>query len=160
MPSLFVPLDGRITSQNVLTSPDGTTAFMCVYPGNETEGNSYQITLATIATYVLANSFTREVITTGATIGDPYVVDVLNDAVLVNKAVGAATYITCPLAATFTSEQQILFKDTKGDADTNPITITFTGGELCDGLSSVTISNPYGWVRLAAFPGGGKWYMC
>jgi len=55
----------------------------------------------------------------------------------------------------------ILIKDLKGDAATNPITINFTGGELCDGLTSgqISIQNPYGWVTIAPVPGASAWYM-
>ena len=39
------------------------------------------------------------------------------------------------------------------------ITITFTGGQLCDGLSSIVISDAYGWVKIFPVPGGSAWYV-
>lgn len=74
----------------------------------------------------------------------------------INKAVGEATSVVAPLAAD-RGVLPLTIKDIKGDADSNPITITFTGGELCDGLSSLVISNPYGWVTI--YPRTGAYYQ-
>jgi hypothetical protein len=93
----------------------------------------------------------REVTAAGAV-----TIDVVDRIVGINKTVGAATAVTAPLAAD-RAELPLTIKDIKGDADTNNITITFTGGELCDGLSSILISNPYGWVTL--YPRAGAYYM-
>ena len=53
----------------------------------------------------------------------------------------------------------ILIKDFKGDANTNNIALTFTGGELCDGQATVTIDTNSGWVTINPNPSGGGWYL-
>jgi hypothetical protein len=52
----------------------------------------------------------------------------------------------------------VYIKDLKGDADVNNIRISFTSGELCDGDSTITIANEYGWVTLNPLSGDGAWY--
>lgn len=159
MPGLAVPIDGRLTSQNVLASPTGDSVLYIVSPGNETTGNSYQVTLATLAAYFTGQTYETVLVTTGATVGDPYVVQAADGRVLLQKSVPSASYVECPLAADVAGGQAILIKDHAGNSDTYPITVTFTGGELCDGLTEVVISNPYGWVWVAPSPNGGSWYM-
>jgi hypothetical protein len=102
---------------------------------------------------------TVELITSGATSGSPYNVLPGDGAALFMKTIGSASYAVVPLAADMASDAPVLFKDINGDAGTNTITINLTGGELCDGDSEVTITNNYGWVRLAPLPGGGAWYQ-
>lgn len=156
--SLFVPLDGRIPSQNLLVAPlDGTEVMEIVWPGNNESGNTYQVTTQTLAGY-FQGSGVITVITVGATLGNAYPVLTNQSRVLFDKVSGSASYAVCPLASSLTT-QDILFKDLKGDAFTNNITVTFSGGELCDGLSSVIINNDYGWLKIAPYPGGGAWYM-
>jgi len=53
----------------------------------------------------------------------------------------------------------VFIKDAKGDSIADPITITFSGGEHCDGLSSLIINNPYGWVTINPIPGQSAWYQ-
>lgn len=161
MPDLFIPLDGRIPSQNALTAPlDGTAVMEIVSPGNNAEGNTYQISLTTLAGYFMGYPYsTTTVIVTGATVGTPYPVRTTDTRVLFNKTVGAASYTACPAASSMDYQQSVLFKDAKGDAAANPITISFASGELCDGLETITITTPYGWVWLTPTPGGGSWYM-
>lgn len=158
MTALSVPLDGRLTSQNVLTGPlTGGEVMYIVSPGNATAGNSYQISIATLAGFFQDLGVITKV-TSGATSVSPYPVLTNQERVLFIKGTGSASYALCPLSSTITT-QDILFKDLKGDAFTHNITIEFTGGELCDGESSVIINNDDGWVRIAPVPGGGGWYQ-
>ena len=53
----------------------------------------------------------------------------------------------------------VLIKDLKGDAFTKNITISFSGGELCDGSPSVVITDDYGWTRINPIPGGVGYYQ-
>lgn len=93
----------------------------------------------------------REISAAGAVVVDP------TDCIIgINKAVGAPTAIVAPAAAD-RGPLPLTIKDIKGDADANNITITFTGGELCDGLAAIAITNPYGWVTL--YPRAGGYYM-
>ena len=131
-----------------------------VSPGNAAQGNSYKVTTAVLAAFFSSFSgLNTEILTAGATSISPYMVETTDTRVLFNKTLGSASYAVLPLAAAVTSAQPILFKDLKGDAATNNITLTFSGGQLCDGLSSVVISNAYGWVTLNPVPGGNAWYM-
>lgn len=161
MPALFVPVDGRITSQNVLPAPlNGAEVMEIVSPGNAALGNTYQVTTDVLAAFFASFPFLNtELITAGATVGSPYAVLTTDTRVLFRKILGSASYAVLPTAATMLYPVGVFFKDLKGDAETNPITISFTGGELCDGLTDVQIVTNYGWVTINPVPGGGAWYM-
>lgn len=62
----------------------------------------------------------------------------------IQKSVGSATAVQLATALTGV----VTVKDAKGDANTNPITITIAGGLDIDGAASAVISLPYGWVSL------------
>lgn len=89
-------------------------------------------------------------------------IDVLasDNVVIVKKTVGAATNVNVPPAAE-RSGSDVVIKDGKGDANTNPITPVFDGSELCDGLAgtSYQITTPYGWVKFSPLPDGSG-YFC
>lgn len=159
--ALFTPLDGRITSQNTLLGPlTGGEVQEIVSPGTAANGNTYQIALQTTAAFYAAwPTLNAEKILAGASLASPYQVLTTDTRILFNKTVGAASYAVLPLAASMIYGQEVLFKDIKGDAGTNAITVTFTGGEKCDGLTQVQITQPYGWFRVTPTPGGGSWYM-
>lgn len=74
---------------------------------------------------------------------------------LINKTVGEATSALVPLSST-RAGSPVIIKDAKGDANINPITPAFSGGELCDELdgSKYQITTPYGWVRFDPLPSG------
>ena len=156
-----IPLDGRITSQNILGPPlNGGEVMEIVSPGNAAHGNTYQVSIAVLAAFIAAfPSLNTETITAGATLISPFDAETTDTRILFNKTIGSASYAVLPLAASMVYSQPVLFKDLKGDADTNPITITFTAGELCDGLSTVQITTSYGWVTINPVVGGGAWYM-
>ncbi len=86
------------------------------------------------------------------TSGSSYTAVATDSRILVNKTIGSATSIVFPLAATM--NYSVLVKDLKGDAATNHITITFTGGQRADGLSSVPINSNYGAYWLTPKSGG------
>lgn len=98
------------------------------------------------------------VITSGATVGSPFIVPTGVNEVLVNKTVGAATWIQFALASTY-GATAILVKDIKGDAATNNITIQFTGGETVEGLTTIVLSTNYASIRLTPLPGGGGFFI-
>ena len=93
------------------------------------------------------------------TAGSTYTIQPTDSRILVNKSSGSVTSVVAPLAASMSSLYPVLIKDAKGDAVANNITITFTGGELCDGLSQIVISTAYGWVEINPTPGGGSWFQ-
>ncbi len=61
--------------------------------------------------------------------------------------------VTFPLASTITYD--VLIKDGAGGALTNNVSIAFSGGETCDGLSTVPINSNYGWTIIGPRYGGG-----
>lgn len=151
------PQDGRMTSfSSVPATLAGTELMWIVQPGNPSLGVLYNATLDTLAQFFAAfPQLNTAIVTSGAT----YNVLTTNTIVLFDKTLGSASACILPSAASMTYKQSVLIKDLKGDAATNPITITFTGGELCDGLNTLTINNPYGWFRITPVPTGGAWYM-
>ena len=157
----FVPTDGQITSLQLLNLPlTGGEVQEIVSPGNANAGNSFQVTTAVLAAFYAAFSFLNtETITAGATLASPYDVETTDTRILFNKTIGSASYALLPAAASMAYPFPVLFKDLKGDAATNNITINFTGGQRCDGLTQLVISNAYGWVEVNPVPGGTAWYL-
>jgi hypothetical protein len=81
--------------------------------------------------------------------------------VLVNTPPTTPTTVTLPLASSMAPEAfsvGVLIKDFRGSASTGAITVAFTSSEKCDGDSTITIGNDYGWVIVSPKPGGGAWY--
>lgn len=103
----------------------------------------------------LANSFEPihahidQEITSGASA----VVQTNAETVRVNKTVGSATALTLPPASTM--EFDVLVCDWKGDAGTNPITITPNGSETIQGQASLIIAANGGSVCLRPIAGVG-----
>jgi len=159
---LFVPLDGRITSLPGLTgSLTGGEVMEIVSPGNAQNGNNYQVTTAALAVFFSSYpSFNTTLIQSGATLANPYQVQPNNTRILLDKTIGSPSYIQFPTAASMAAPGPVLVKDFIGDAATNNITISFSNGELCDGLSELIIENAYGWVVINPGPIGGAWYLC
>lgn len=152
-----VPLDGRITSQNVLNiALNGGEVMEIVSPGNAALGNTYQVTTAALAAFFAAFPFLD---TTLVTAGSTYNMLTTDTLILVDKTIGSPTSIVVPLAGSMVFPFPVIIKDGKGDAATNNITVTFTGGQLVDGQSSLVIDNAYGWVTINPFPvTGASWY--
>lgn len=122
-------------------------------------GTTKRAPLSLIASFINpAGTGASVIITTGATVGVPYTVTTGISKVLVDKTVGAASYILLNQASTY-GGLPILIKDIKGDAATNNIHISFSNGELIDGLSQLLLTTNYAWVQITPFPLGGGWYL-
>lgn len=121
-------------------------------------GTTKRVKLSTIAAQISPSAGVTVTVETGATIGSPYVVPDGVTRVLLDKTVGAASYVLFNLSIEY-GTASILVKDIKGDADVNPITINFTGGELADGLSTAVLSTAYAGIRLTPYPLGGGYYI-
>lgn len=157
-PATFVPVDGRLTSLEVLNiSLTGSEVMEIVSPGNAEFGNNFQVTTAVLGAYFASFQFQ------GATVVkvSPYIMLTTNTRLLVDLTTPGPCSILVPLAADMLAPFPVLIKDLAGiaDPDTNPITITFTDGEQIDGLDQLQITNPYGWVTINPTPGGGSWYQ-
>ena len=150
----FTPTDGQITSLPFIpTALNGTESQEIVSPGDANEGLSYQISTATLAAFYSAFlALNRKVITEAD--ANPYQALTTETQIFVRKATTpSATAIVLPASSTMAFATGVLVKDWAGDADVNPITITFSSSESCDGQPNVTIRNPYGWVYLVPGPG-------
>jgi hypothetical protein len=147
------PIDGRLTSFNPFTGTlVGTELMYIVSPGNAAAGVSYNATISVLAGFFGSfPSFNRTIIIAGAS----YNASVNDTQIFANKTAGSATGILMPAAGLMTYPGAVLIKDAKGDGNTHNITITFTGGQLCDGLASVVIDNNYGYVWITPSPGVG-----
>lgn len=123
---------------------DGTELFEVVAPGNVEEGVNYSITSALLAQLITLLTVSNTIITTGATLADPYEVPSDETRILINKSVASDTYIDIGGGAD--RLLPVMVRDLAGNADTYNISVSFTG--TCDGLASpIVISNPYGgWV--------------
>jgi hypothetical protein len=91
------------------------------------------------------------VIKTGASV----TVSATDGTVVLNKTSGSATTVNLEASPTPGAVHNI--KDSKGDADVNPVTIS-GGGVLIDGQASVTISVPFFSVTVECFADGGVNY--
>ena len=132
---------------------DGTELFEIVAPGDPATGVNYRISSEQLAPLIVP--YVNTIIVAGATISSPYQVPVDVSRALFDKTIGSPTYVVFDFSAFYA--QPILIRDLKGDAGTNNITISFAGAEVCDGLSTLVISNPYGGYVLN--PLGTGWYM-
>jgi hypothetical protein len=148
-----IPQDGRLTSFNTLTGPlTGSEVIYIVSPGNAAQGNSYQVSTLTLAQYFSAFTFGSPTIITTGTAYNSIATDTR---ILINKTIGSATSIVLNTSQLYILP--VLVKDLKGDSETNPITVTFSGGQLLDGLSQVVINNPFGYFWFNPLASGG-WY--
>lgn len=132
---------------------DGTELIELVAPGNVALGINYSITTRQMTE--LLNPYLNTIIVAGATLAVPYTVLTTDTRVLLNKTIGSASYIQ--FGNSFLQPSPVLIKDIKGDADVNPITITFFGGQLVDGLGTVTIATSYGSYWFNPLQSG--WYL-
>lgn len=148
---------GQMTDLPIFPGPfNGDELMEVVAPGNAEAGINYSVTIALLTQYIQNLSFRPTFLTSGADDpGDPFPVDPTINRLLVNKTVGSATYLQLDLASTF--RLPVLIKDLKGDANVNPIMVTFTGGETMDGLNQVVIENPFGYFWFNPLEAG-NWY--
>lgn len=154
MVALTVPFDGRLTSQNVLSGPlDGTAVIYIVSPGNVSLGNSYQVTLNTLATF-----FGSFGVPTVITVGPTYASAKTDTRILANLTAPGVLTITMLASAQYS--QPILIKDIAGNVDNiNTLTTVFSGGQLADGQSSIVLQNAYAGFWLNPLPSGNGFYV-
>jgi hypothetical protein len=117
---------------------DGTELFEIVAPGNEADGINYSVASARLAAFIIQTISLPTFVLSGSV----YNSVATDTRILVNKTVGSATSVVLLGGASYL--QPVLVKDLKGDAAAHPITVTFASGTM-DGLTSVVISNPFGY---------------
>lgn len=150
MPILFVPTDGRTTSQNILSAPlDSTAVLDIVSPGNASAGNSYQVSLATLAVF-FASTFSLNptiIQTTYNSVGT-------DTRILANLSPATSAIIT--ILASSNYSQPILIKDIGGNLSSLvTLTINFSSGQSADGISTIVLQNAYAGFWLNPLASGG-----
>lgn len=167
VPALDTFAGGQMTDMPkfTATSLDGSELFEIVsgFPSATTAANAvnYSITSAQLAgllsvllskpVYLTQGQFTNP--------AAPYVVPINVGRVYVNKATPEATYVQFAAANTYIVEP--LVSDVGGTVDNagHGITVTFSGGQLVDGLSTVPITTPYGGYFFRPLATLGSWHL-
>lgn len=157
------PFEGIFTGGQMTDLPpflggvfDGTELMEIVSPGNAAAGVNYGITIAQLAALIPGYSYVNTILTTGATVGTPYVVPTTVTRLLLNKTIPSASYVVLSAASTY--PLPVLIRDLAGNASSNPITVTFNGSETCDGLTSVVIGTDFGGYWFNPLKTG-NWYL-
>lgn len=133
-------------------SNDLTALFEIVSPGNAANGVNYSITALQLAALINGVVFASPTFVKSGAVYNSVGTDTR---ILVQKTIGSATSVI--LAPSTSYFNPVLVKDLKGDSDVNPITVTFSGGQLMDGLNQVVINNPFGYFWFNPLATGG-WY--
>lgn len=147
-PEIPVFVGGQMTDLPpfTLVQFDGTELFEVVAPGDPALGLNYSITSARLAALITRLVQTAVYLADGQhnTPGDPYVVPATVARVYVNKTAAEPTYVQFAAAAGYPID--VLVADVAGTVDGagNGITVTFSGGELADGIATIPITTPYG----------------
>lgn len=148
MTGTTLPAVVRIVDLPIGTTITGAELIEAVQTSNGV-GLSVQFSLTQLSTLGAAT-----IVTTGATLITPYAVTSTDTRILLNKTVGATSYVQFPAG---TYNRSVMVRDLKGDAATSNIFISFSGS--ADGLASpITISSPYGGWVLNPLPTG-DWYI-
>jgi hypothetical protein len=153
MAALITPLDGRLTSQNILTGPlDSTAVLYIVSPGNATAGNSFQVSLSTLGTF-FGSFINPTILTTGAS----YASVGTDTRILLELSAASAFTITLLASSSYT--QPILVKDVFGTvSESDELTILFSNGQTADGQTSVVLRDAYAGIWLNPLTAG-NWYL-
>lgn len=149
------PFDGIFTGGQMTDLPafsgalPASALFEVVSPGDPSTAANYSMTAAQMAALIPG------LITPTILEDEAAYASVATDIRILVKNTGALTSAITMLLATNYS-QPVLIKDIGGFASApNPISISFTGGESCDGETTVTIETAYGWVWLNPLAAGG-----
>ena len=151
---------GQMTDLPVFSGTfDGTELFEVVAPGNEANGVNYRITSALLASLLTAVSSQPVILQSGQfnAPGNPYIVPITVTKVYVNKTPGEPTYIRFLAAAGYLAD--ILVCDIAGTADVGNITVTFTSGELANGIAPIPIATAYGGFFFRPVTTLAKWIL-
>lgn len=106
------------------------------------------LTVTEMASFVVVAPTVVRIVTAAGAV----TITTADNVVILNKTSGAATVANLPAAPAAGSVY--IIKDGKGDADTNPITLTPNAGTI-DGQSTAVINVPYG--ALTVVYSGTEW---
>lgn len=167
VPALDTFAGGQMTDLPAFTATsfDGTELFEVVSgfpsPTNANTAVNYSITSAQLAALLVVLLNKPVIITQGqfTNPASPYVVPVNAARVYVDKATPEPTYVQFAAVATYIVEP--LITDIAGTVDNagNGIFVTFSGGQLVDGLSSVTVTTPFGGYFFRPITSLGSWHL-
>jgi hypothetical protein len=168
VPALDTFAGGQMTDLPAFTATalDGTELFEIVsgYPSTPTNANNavnYSITSELLAALLFAYLNTQVVLVDGQnnTSGNPYVVPFNVGRVYVNKTSAEPTYIQFAAANTYITEP--LVTDIAGTVNGtgDGITVTFSGGQEADGLTTVPITTPYGGYIFRPVTSLNTWHL-
>lgn len=154
VPALDTFSGGQMTDLPAYTGAyDATALLELVSPGNPEQAVNYSITLQLLAAFVTATQSLNPTIVTAATYAS-----VAGDTRILSEQPSART-CTVTMLQSLNYSTPVLVKDVNGTADVStPLVINFSGGQTCDGLTSISITNPYGWVWLNPLPNNGGFY--
>lgn len=156
---------GQMTDLPVFTGTLNGTELMEIVAAptgqtNEASGVNYQIDTLLLAQLLISVGLSAVVISDGEheTPGDAYEAQPTDARIFINKTVAAPTYIMMPLASTMLCEPLVV--DVAGTAAAgNGATVTFTGGELANGIATVPIETAYGGYFFRPATTLGKWIL-
>jgi hypothetical protein len=130
---------------------DLTALVEIVSPGTAAAGVNYSITSLALAALLNGAQFGAPTIIKA---GPSYASVATDTRILSNLTLAGALTVT--MLASSSYAQPILIKDIAGNVSAvNTLTINFSGGQLMDGLPSVTLTSPYQWIWLNPLASGG-----
>jgi hypothetical protein len=130
-------------------------------PGTGGSGaTAAQVTVPTTYVAVADNSVVARIdqanlLTYSVTTETSHAVAANEQLILVNKTTGSATGISLPTTAI--TGRVVRIKDAKGDAATNNITVSVTGGATIEGQASVVINTNFGHASFVW--SGSAWFL-
>jgi hypothetical protein len=129
---------------------DLTGLFEIVSPGTAAAGVNYSITMQ-----LLAQLIGQAIALQPTVVTIPVYPSVATDTRILMELAAPAT-ATITLLSSLSYLQPVLVKDAFGTASlATPMNVVFTGGQLADGLATVSIQNPYGGFWFNPLPSGG-----
>jgi hypothetical protein len=154
VPALDTFAGGQMTDLPLYTGGvDLTALFEIVSPGNPNTAVNYAITAPQLALFLSGVIYASP---TFVAWGASYPSVATDTRILVRGTTTSTTSVVMLGSASYSLP--VLVKDLSGIASgANPINITFSGGQLFDGLVSISITNPYGYIWLNPLASGG-WY--
>lgn len=158
-PQIPVFVGGQMTDLPVFpgTQLVGNELMELVSPPNVDQALNYSITTGVLASLIIPLGSRAVFVLNGGTAPAPFVPGASFARYLFKNTVPAASFVQFAPALNYA--QPILIKDQLGDADVHPITVTFSGGQLVDGLATVTISTPYGGYWISPLPDFTGFYL-
>ncbi len=159
VPQIPVFVGGQMTDLPTFPGAQlvGNELFEIVSPPNVDQALNYSVSSGLLALMIVGISNPGIFVLDGGTAPAPFIPLNTISRYLFKTTLALPSFVQFDLASTYPGP--ILIKDQKGDADVRPITVTFSGGQLVDGLATVTISTPYGGYWFTPLPDNSGFYL-